>query len=131
MNNSGITVTRVIRLHYAFAATRRVSTRRLRIVSLGCVGSSSPTSSAPTYELDAAIAVMLEKHGVGCDMMHGFQRDKWTSGKPVEQLALIPAGQEHILRQDDGKKCWVQVVTEPFPAFALCAASDESHGDSR
>jgi type I restriction enzyme R subunit len=56
----------------------------------------------------------------------GFNWDKWTTGKPAERLALIPAGQEHILVQDDGKKRWVQVVTELSRAFALCAASDEA-----
>jgi type I restriction enzyme R subunit len=58
--------------------------------------------------------------------MHGFNWDKWTTGKPTERLALIPAGQEHILEQEDGKKRWVQVVTELSRAFALCAASDEA-----
>ncbi|MCX6858424.1 MAG: type I restriction endonuclease subunit R [Verrucomicrobia bacterium] len=78
----------------------------------------------PTFDTAQAIAVMLEKHGIACDMMHGFNWDKWTSGKPTERLALIPAGQEHILEQEDGKKRWVQVVTELSRAFALCAASD-------
>jgi hypothetical protein len=69
---------------------------------------------------------MLEKHGIACDLMHGFNWDKWTRGKPTERLQLIPAGQEHILEQEDGKKRWVQVVTELSRAFALCAASDEA-----
>ncbi len=81
---------------------------------------------APTYDMAQAIAVMMEKHGIACDLMHGFNWDKWTTGKPIEQLALIPAGQEHILEQEDGKKRWVQVVTELSRAFALCAASDEA-----
>ncbi|MDP1863355.1 MAG: type I restriction endonuclease subunit R [Thiobacillus sp.] len=80
----------------------------------------------PTFDTAQAIAVMLEKHDIACDMMHGFNRDKWITGKPTERLALIPAGQEHILEQDDGKKRWVQVVTELSRAFALCAASDEA-----
>jgi type I restriction enzyme R subunit len=80
----------------------------------------------PTFDTAQAIAVMLEKHGIACDMMHGFNWDKWTSGKPTERLQLIPAGQEHILEQEDGKKRWVQVVTELSRAFALCAASDEA-----
>jgi len=79
---------------------------------------------APTYDQKQAIAVMLEKHGIACDMLHGFKLDKWTSGKPAERLALIPAGQEHILEQEDGKRRWVQVVTELSQSFALCAASD-------
>jgi type I restriction enzyme R subunit len=80
----------------------------------------------PTFDTAQAIAVMLEKHGIACDLMHGFNWDKWTSGTPTERLQLIPAGQEHILEQDDGKKRWVQVVTELSRAFALCAASDEA-----
>ena len=80
----------------------------------------------PTFDTAQAIAVMLEKHGIACDLMHGFNWDKWTTGKPAERLALIPAGQEHILELADGKKRWVQVVTELSRAFALCAASDEA-----
>ena len=80
----------------------------------------------PTFDTAQAIAVLLEKHGIACDLMHGFNWDKWTTGKPAERLALIPAGQEHILEQEDGKKRWVQVVTELSRAFALCAASDEA-----
>jgi type I restriction enzyme R subunit len=80
----------------------------------------------PTLDEARAVAVMLEKHGIACDMMHGFKWDKWITGKPVERLALIPAGQEHILGQEDGKRRWVQVVTELSRAFALCAASDDA-----
>ena len=80
----------------------------------------------PTFDTAQAIAVMLEKHGIASDIMHGFNWDKWTSGTPTERLQLIPAGQEHILEQEDGKKRWGQVVTELSRAFALCAASDEA-----
>ncbi len=79
-----------------------------------------------TFDTAQAIAVMLEKHGIACDMLHHFKWDKWTSGKAAERLALIPAGQQHILEQEDGKKRWVQVVSELSRAFALCAASDEA-----
>ncbi len=81
---------------------------------------------APTYDTKQAVAVMLEKHGIACDMMHGFKWDKWTTGTPTERLQLIPAGQEHILEQEDGKKRWVQVVAELSQAFALCSATDEA-----
>jgi type I restriction enzyme R subunit len=80
----------------------------------------------PTFDTRQAIAVMLEKHNIACDIMHGFNWESWTTGKPSERLALIPAGQEHILSQEDGKKRWVQVVTELSRSFALCAASDEA-----
>ncbi len=80
----------------------------------------------PTFDTAQAIAVMLEKHGIACGMMHGFNWDKWTSGTPTERLQLIPAGQQYILEQEDGKKRWIQAITELSRAFALCAASDES-----
>jgi type I restriction enzyme R subunit len=56
----------------------------------------------PTLDTKKAIAVMLEKHGIAADMMHGFNWAKWVTGTPIEQLSLIPAGQEHILQQEDG-----------------------------
>lgn len=80
----------------------------------------------PTFDTAQAIAVMLEKHGIACDLMHEFDWRKWTSGTPSQRLQLIPAGQEHILEQKDGKKRWGQVVAELSRAFALCAASDEA-----
>jgi type I restriction enzyme R subunit len=80
----------------------------------------------PTYDTNQAIAVMLEKHGIACDILHGFDWTKWTTGKHAERLALIPAGQECILEQEEGKQRFVQVVNELSRAFALCAASDEA-----
>ena len=80
----------------------------------------------PTYDTKQAIAVMLEKHGIACDMLHGFKWNKWTTGTPTERLQLLPAAQEHILEQEDGKQRWLQVITELSRAFALCAASDEA-----
>jgi type I restriction enzyme R subunit len=69
---------------------------------------------------------MLEKHGIACDILHGFDWKKWTTGTPTERLKLIRAAREHILKQEDGKKRWLQVVTELSRAFALCAASEEA-----
>ena len=81
---------------------------------------------APTFDSAQAVAVTLEKYDIACDMMHGFDWAVWTSGKPAERLALVGAGMQHVLEQDDGKRRWVQVVTELSQAFALCAASDEA-----
>lgn len=80
----------------------------------------------PVLDTKKAIAVMLEKHDIASGMMHGFTWDKWVCGTPAQRLALIPAGQEHILEQEDGKQRWVQVVSELSRAFALCAATDEA-----
>ncbi len=81
---------------------------------------------SPAIDAKQAIAVMLEKHGVAADMLHGFNWVKWTTGNASERLALIPAAQEHIYEQVDGKKRFIEVVMQLSRAFALCAASDEA-----
>ena len=81
---------------------------------------------SPSIDTAQAIALMQEKHEVACDMMHGFNWSKWTTGTPAERLGLIPAGQEHVLGQENGKTRFVQVVTDLSRVFALCAASNEA-----
>jgi type I restriction enzyme, R subunit len=81
---------------------------------------------SPSIDTAQAIALMQEKHEVACAIMHGFKWDKWTIGTAVERLGLIPAGQEHVLKQDDGKQRFLQVVTDLSRAFALCAGTDEA-----
>ena len=81
----------------------------------------------PSVDMAKAVAVMLEKHEVCCDMMHGFDWSKWKTGTPAQRLGLLPPAQEHILQQDDGKSRFVQAVTALSRAFALCAAHDEAN----
>jgi len=68
---------------------------------------------------DEAVAVMLEKHEVCCGLFHGFDWSKWTSGTPPERLGLLPAAQEHILTQENGKDRCLRAVRELSQAFAL------------
>ena len=79
----------------------------------------------PTYDTKQAIAIMLEKHGVASDMLHGFD---WQGlvNQPKALLSALPPAREHILEQEDGKQRFVKVVTDLSSAFALCAASDEA-----
>jgi type I restriction enzyme R subunit len=44
----------------------------------------------PTFDTAQAIAVMLEKHGIACDLMHGFNWDKWTTGTPPSASPSSP-----------------------------------------
>jgi type I restriction enzyme R subunit len=79
---------------------------------------------SPSVNVAEAVSVMQEKYEIACHILHGFDWGKWTTGTPAQRLALIPAGQEHVLSQEDGKARFVQVVTDLSRAFALCAASD-------
>ncbi|MCS5694367.1 type I restriction endonuclease subunit R [Cyanobium sp. FGCU-6] len=80
----------------------------------------------PTFDTAQAIAVMLEKYGIACDLLHGLDWSSWTSGTPAQRLQLLPSGQQHILEQENGKQRWLQVVTELSRAFALSSGSDEA-----
>ena len=51
---------------------------------------------------------------------------KWTSGTPAERLGLLPAAQEHILAQEDGRARLLQIVQALSQAFALAVPSDEA-----
>ena len=81
---------------------------------------------SPIIDTAQAVAVLLEKYEVCCDLMHGFDWSKWMTGTSAERLGLLPAGQEHVLQQEDGKARFTKVVTDISRAFALCAAHDEA-----
>ncbi|MCG3133385.1 MAG: hypothetical protein HMLKMBBP_00542 [Planctomycetes bacterium] len=81
-----------------------------------------------TLDQDAAVEVMLEKYEVCCGLFHGFDRSRWVSGMPAERLALLPAAQEHILRQDDGKDRCVRAVRDLSLAFALAIPHETALG---
>lgn len=73
-----------------------------------------------------AVAVMLEKYEVCCGLFYGFDRSKWVTGTPQERLGLLPAAQEHILSQENGKDRCVQLVRELSQAFALAVPHEEA-----
>ena len=73
-----------------------------------------------------AVALMQEKHEVCRSLFHGFDWRGWTDGKPAQRLALLPAAQEHVLAQEDGRDRCVKAVRELSQAFALAAPRDEA-----
>jgi type I restriction enzyme R subunit len=68
---------------------------------------------------DEAVSVMLEKYEICCDIFHGFDRSPWHTGRPQERLSVLPAAQEHVLAQEDGKNRLVRAVGDLSKAFAL------------
>ncbi|MEK6233371.1 MAG: type I restriction endonuclease subunit R, partial [Planctomycetales bacterium] len=79
-----------------------------------------------TIDTEEAVAVLKEKHEICCDMLHGFDWSLWLTGTPTERLSLLPAAQEHVLQQEDGKPRFTKAVGDLSKAFALCAAHDEA-----
>lgn len=66
-----------------------------------------------------AVALMLAKYEVCCDMFHGFNRDLWITGNAQDRLSLLPRAQEHVLSLEDGKNRFVKAVVELTKAYAL------------
>ena len=73
-----------------------------------------------------AVAVMLEKYEICCALFHGFDRSAWVTGTPQERLSLLPAAQEHVLAQENGKDRCIQVVRDLSRAFALAVPHENA-----
>ena len=75
---------------------------------------------------EEAVAVMLEKYGVCCALFHGFDWSSWTTGSSQERMGLIPAAQEHILAQENGRERCMSAVLELSQSFALAVPHEEA-----
>ena len=73
-----------------------------------------------------AVAVMLEKYEICCALFHGFDRSVWVTGTPQERLSLLPAAQEHVLAQENGKDRCIQAVRDLSRAFALAVPHEDA-----
>jgi type I restriction enzyme, R subunit len=73
-----------------------------------------------------AVAVMVEKYEVCRGLFHGFDWSAWVTGNAQARLSLLPAAQEHVLAQEDGKNRLLRAVTELSQAFALAVPHDEA-----
>ena len=79
-----------------------------------------------TLNKKEAVAVMLEKHEICCDLFHGFDWSIWLTGTPSDRIKLLPAAQEHILQQENGKNRLFEVVTALTKAFALAVPHEKT-----
>ena len=69
---------------------------------------------------------MLEKHEICRDLFHDFHYSRWIDGTPTKRVSLLPAAQEHILAQENGKKRCLQAVRELSQAFALAVPHEDA-----
>ncbi len=73
-----------------------------------------------------AVAVLLERYEICCHIFHGFDWSPWKTGGPQERLSVLPAAQEHVLAQDDGKSRLEKAVSELSKAFALAVPHEKA-----
>jgi type I restriction enzyme R subunit len=75
---------------------------------------------------EEAVALMQEKYEICAAFFHGFDYSGFTSGNAIQKLGVLPAAQEHVLQQNDGKNRFVKAVVELSKAFALAVPADEA-----
>jgi type I restriction enzyme R subunit len=68
---------------------------------------------------EKAAARMLEAYEICCGIFDGFDRSSWTTGTAAQRVRLLPAAQEHVLAQEDGKSRFLDAVRTLSAAFAL------------
>jgi type I restriction enzyme R subunit len=73
-----------------------------------------------------AVALMIEKVEVCRGLFHGFDWTPWVAGTAQQRLSVLPAAQEHVLAQQDGKARLLRAVTELSHAFALAVPHAEA-----
>ena len=79
-----------------------------------------------TVDKAEAVAVMQEKYEVCRALFHGFDWSLWTTGTAAARLGLLPAAQETILAQENGKERCLAAVRELSQAFALAVPHEET-----
>jgi len=75
---------------------------------------------------EEAVAALLKHYEVCSGLFHGFDWKPWTAGSSAQKLGLLPNAQEHILKQEDGKKRLTDAVRQLSAAFALAVPHPEA-----
>lgn len=73
-----------------------------------------------------AVAAMLKHYEICRGLFHGFDLSLWLTGDAPKRLGVLPAAQEHVLAQADGKNRLLRAVTDLSRAFALAVPHDEA-----
>lgn len=77
---------------------------------------------APTLDSSEALKILLEKMDACRGLFHGFNYSDFQTNPTA---LLVPAA-NHILGLEDGKKRFLDIVTQITRAFSLCGTLDEA-----
>jgi type I restriction enzyme R subunit len=72
-----------------------------------------------TLNQEEAVALLVEKYEQVCALMHGFDYAASAKKAPTDRMSAIGLAAEHVLAAEDGKRRFLQAVTELSKAFAL------------
>jgi type I restriction enzyme, R subunit len=80
----------------------------------------------PVFDQEEAVAKMRELYEVCSAMFHGFDYSKFKTGTALQRNAVVPAAEEHILKQENGKERFMNSVTQLSKAFALSVPHEKA-----
>jgi type I restriction enzyme R subunit len=73
---------------------------------------------------DVSVNELLRRYEICKGLFHGFDWSEFFTGTAIEKIGVLPLAQEHILKQEDGKKRLLEAVRGLSLSFAL-AVPDE------
>lgn len=79
-----------------------------------------------TVDQEQAVAVMMEKYEVVCDLLHGFDYKGILVVEAAKRMAGIAEAMEYVLGIEDGKRRYVQAVSALSKAFALAVPHEQA-----
>lgn len=76
-------------------------------------------------DTDAAAQILLEKHDLIKELLHGHDYSKFFAGKPSEKMKVIVETMDYIIGlREERKNDYIKLVTEMARAYSLCATTD-------
>lgn len=90
------------------------------------VYTESGGKGAPTLDQNEAVAAMLEKYEVVCQMLDGFNYQQYFTATVSAKMSNILSAEEQILNMEEGKERFIKNVTALSQAFALSVPHPEA-----
>ncbi|MFP4054390.1 MAG: type I restriction enzyme endonuclease domain-containing protein, partial [Phycisphaerae bacterium] len=78
------------------------------------------------HDQNEAVAIMQEKFEIVCDMLHGYDWKQWLGADTNRLLVGLRETADFVCGLDDGKRRYMQTVTELSKAFALAVPHDDA-----
>ena len=76
-------------------------------------------------DTEVASMILLEKHDLIKELLHGHDYNKFFTGKPSEKMQAIVETMDYIIGlREERKNDYIRLVTEMSRAYSLCATTD-------
>ena len=79
-----------------------------------------------TVDQEQAVAVMMEKYEVVCDILHGFDYKAILAAEAAQRMSGVAQAMEFILGLEDGKQRYLKAVADLSKAFALAVPHEQA-----